>query len=130
MHEKNTYSISQLAKHFDITTRTIRFYEDRKLLSPNRQNSHRIYDEGDVVRLRLILRGKRLGFSLDEIRKTMDLYDTEPNEKAQLVFVLDTIATHRRELELRQEDIRNTLDEMKTVTSRIKRKLKEIDRKG
>ncbi len=125
--KKTTYSISQLAKHFDITTRAIRFYEDRKLLSPERHKSHRIYRESDLVRLKLILRGKRLGFSLEEIRKTMELYDTEPNEKAQLVFVLNTISSHRKELELRQEDIRNTLDEMKTVTHRIKKKLQELD---
>ncbi|NKB78083.1 MAG: MerR family transcriptional regulator [Gammaproteobacteria bacterium] len=127
MAKEITYSISQLAKHFDITPRAIRFYEDRKLLSPERHNSHRIYKEGDLVRLKLILRGKRLGFSLEEIRKTMELYDTEPNEKTQLLFVLDTISIHRQELETRQQDIRETLNEMKTVSNRIKKKLKELD---
>ncbi len=122
----STYSISALAAHFDITPRTIRFYEDQGLLSPERKNNRRVYRERDFVRLKLILRGKRLGFSLAEIRKTMELYDSEPNEKAQLVFVLDTINAHRQELQQRQQDIISTLDEMKTVSNRIKQKLKQL----
>ena len=122
-----TYSISQLAAHFDITPRTIRFYEDQGLLAPERLKSRRIYREGDLIRLKLILRGKRLGFSLSEIRTTMELYDIEGNEKAQLIFVLETIETHARELEQKQEDILITLDEMKSVAKRIKKQLKEMD---
>ena len=122
-----TYSISQLAAHFDITPRTIRFYEDQGLLAPERLKSRRIYREGDLIRLKLILRGKRLGFSLSEIRTTMELYDIQGNEKAQLIFVLETIETHARELEQKQEDILITLDEMKSVAKRIKKQLKEMD---
>jgi len=127
MNTGGTYSISDLSRHFDVTPRTIRFYEDRGLLSPARNGSRRIYKERDMVRLKLILRGKRVGFSLAEIRKTLELYDTEPNEKAQLVYVLETIESHRHELLQRQQDIKNTLDEMKSVATRVKRKLKTFN---
>ncbi len=126
MSLKTTYSISDLAGHFDITTRTIRFYEAEKLLSPRRENNKRVYGERDRVRLKLILRGKRLGFSLAEIKTTMELYDTHPNESAQLEFVLSTIQAHKRELKQKQVDIANTLDEMDSVARQVHRKLKEL----
>lgn len=126
MSSKKTYSISDLARHFDITARTIRFYETEKMLSPRRENTKRVYSEGDRVRLQLILRGKRLGFSLAEIKTTMELYDTHPNESAQLEFVLDTIQAHKRDLEQKQVDIANTLDEMDSVARKVRDKLQEL----
>ncbi len=127
MKTSGTYTISDLAKHFDITPRTIRFYEDQGLLAPQRQGIKRIYKDRDLVRLKLILRGKRIGFSLAEIKRTLELYDTEPNERAQLVFVLHTIESHRQALLQRQQDIASTLEEMKSVVTRVKRKLKTLD---
>ena len=75
--ESRTFSISELAREFDVTTRSIRFYEDQGLLNPTRQGQTRIYSRQDRVRLKLTLRGKRLGFSLAEIRELFDLYDAE-----------------------------------------------------
>jgi len=118
-----TYSISQLANHFDVTTRTIRFYEDQGLLSPERKNTVRIYNERDRVRLQLILRGKRLGFSLSELKETLTLYDSTPDKKIQLEYVLSVIETHRKELLQKQKDIKRTLADMKKVESKIREKL-------
>ncbi len=123
MSTNKTYTISALAKHFDITPRTIRFYEDQALLSPQRVNSQRVYDESDFVRLKLILRGKRIGFSLAELKETMTLYENHPDEKAQLEFVLDTIKNHREELIQRKEDIESTLADMDDVHMRVEEQL-------
>lgn len=117
------YSISDLAKHFEVTTRTIRFYEDQGLLSPERKNTVRVYNERDRVRLQLILRGKRLGFSLGELKETLTLYDATPDKKVQLEYVLNVIETHRKELRQKQKDIKRTLADMKKVEERIVEKL-------
>ena len=77
-------SIGDLAREFDVTPRTIRFYEDEGLLSPRREGSRRIYSKRDQVRLKLILRGKRLGFSLADVREMLELYDSAPDERQQL----------------------------------------------
>ena len=123
MNSKVSYSISNLAKHFDITTRTIRYYEDQGMLSPKRKNTVRIYNERDRVRLQLILRGKRLGFSLAEVKETLKLYDNAPDKKVQLEYVLNIIETHRNNLLEKQQDIKRTLADMKTVENRIREKL-------
>ena len=96
------------------------------MLSPKRQNTVRIYNERDRVRLQLILRGKRLGFSLAEIKETLKLYDSAPNKKVQLDYVLNIIQTHRNELLQKQQDIKRTLADMKKVESRITDKLQSI----
>lgn len=126
MNSKAVYAISELAKHFGVTTRTIRYYEDQGMLAPKRQNNIRIYDERDRVRLQLILRGKRLGFSLSEIRETLKLYDSSPNKKVQLDYVLEIIDAHRSELLQKQRDIKRTLADMKKVETRIRDKLKSM----
>ena len=126
MNTKALYSISDLSRHFDLTPRTIRFYESEGLLEPLRENNNRIYQERDLVRLKLILRGKRLGFSLAEIKTTMELYDTQPSEAAQLEFVLETIESHRQELKQKQLDIENTFAEMESVAEKIQQKLDSI----
>ena len=117
------YSISELARYFDVTPRAIRFYEDQGLLNPKRVKAQRVYNEGDFVRLKLILRGKRNRFSLAELTQTITLYDTHPDEKAQLQFVLDTIENHRQELIQRREDIETTLVDMDDVHQRVKEQL-------
>jgi len=114
-----TYTISQLSRHFDVTPRTIRFYEDQGLLSPQRVENQRIYRERDFVRLKLILRGKRIGFSLAELNQTLNLYDTEFGEEAQTEYVLKIIHNHREELEQRQRDISATLEDMRSIEARI-----------
>lgn len=119
MSSTTIYTISDLAKHFDITTRAIRFYESEGLLSPKRENNRRVYNEKDRIRLKLILRGKRLGFTLSEIKTTMDLYDNQPNEIAQLQYVLRIIENHRKTLEQKQNDINSTLADMDAMTEKL-----------
>ncbi len=109
---QTTYGIAELAREFGITTRAIRFYEDKGLLSPARDGQRRIYGSRDHVRLRLIMRGKRLGFSLDEIREMIDLYDLDPTEVSQLKLFIDKLRARREQLRRQQEDIVETLAEL------------------
>ena len=121
-----TYGIAELAREFDVTTRTIRFYEDKGLLSPARNGQRRIYASRDRVRLRLIMRGKRLGFSLDEIRQMIDLYDIDPTEVTQLRHFLDKIRQRKETLVLQQADIVETLEEMHRIESQCSALLSKI----
>ncbi|MDX2974514.1 MerR family transcriptional regulator [Kribbella solani] len=119
MHKAaRTWSIAELAAEYEVTLRTIRFYEDRGLLTPERRGTVRVYHPRDRIRLALILRGKRLGFSLDQIAKIVDMYDAEPGEEGQLVYLLDQITHRRAELEQRRQDIDQTLAELAEVESR------------
>ncbi len=106
------YSITELAREFDVTTRTIRYYEDKGLLSPVRDGQRRIYNARDHVRLRLIMRGKRLAFSLDEIRELIDLYDADATEASQLSRFLELIRERQRSLRQQQQDISEILKEL------------------
>ncbi|MEH6627626.1 MAG: MerR family DNA-binding transcriptional regulator [Motiliproteus sp.] len=118
MNDK-TYSISNLAKEFDITTRSIRFYEDQGLVYPSRRGQTRIYSKRDRVRLMLILRGKRLGFSLAEIRELFDLYDASPtNSEAQLKRMLNIIQDKNAALEQQIKDIAIVKLELETAEQR------------
>lgn len=121
-----TWSIAELAAEYDVTLRTIRFYEDRGLLTPERRGTQRVYHPRDKVRLGLVLRGKRLGFSLDEIAKIVDMYDAEPGEEGQLVYLLDQITTRRAELEQRRRDIDETLQELSEVETRCRTDLNAL----
>ena len=122
-----TFSIADLAREFDVTTRTIRFYEAEGLIAPSRRGQHRIFSPRDRVRLRLILRGKRLGFSLGEIRDIIDLYDRAPGEAGQLRFFHGKIRERRAELELQRTDIAETLAELAEVEARC---LEQLGRLG
>ncbi|WP_028878525.1 MerR family transcriptional regulator [Terasakiella pusilla] len=113
--KKTTFSITDLSKEFDITTRTIRFYEDKGLISPEREGQRRIYSQRDRVRLRLIMRGKRLGFALSEIQELIDLYDTDRSEVMQLQVFLDRIRERRDALSQQQQDINAMLGELETL---------------
>ncbi|MFI5709874.1 MerR family DNA-binding transcriptional regulator [Kribbella sp. NPDC051620] len=124
--ETSTWSIAELAAEYDVTLRTIRFYEDRGLLTPERRGTVRIYHPRDRVRLALILRGKRLGFSLDEIATIVDMYDREPGEEGQLVYLLNQITTRRAELEQRRRDIDETLAELAEVEARCQADLNTL----
>src|SRR5437867_8719567 len=90
-----TYSISELAREFALTTHAIRFYEDEGLLSPHRSGRSRVYAERERVRIKLILRGKRLGLSLSEIRELLDLYDASETERPQLLKFLEVLSSRR-----------------------------------
>lgn len=121
----DTYGIAELAREFDVTTRTIRFYEDKGLLSPDRDGQRRIYSPRDRVRLRLIMRGKRLGFSLDEIRRMIVLYDDDPSEVAQLKLFLDKIGERKAVLSQQQADITAILKELETLERQSAKLLKQ-----
>ena len=111
-----TYSIRQLAREFEVTARALRFYEDKGLLTPQRQGATRRYSERDRVRLRLTLRGKRLGFTLDECLEIIDLYNpTQPNNLPQLAKLFDRIRAHRTALLEKLADIEATLRAMDEV---------------
>jgi DNA-binding transcriptional MerR regulator len=112
------YSIGDLSREFGVTTRTIRFYEDQGLLSPAREGQSRIYQPRDRVRLKLILRGKRLGFSLKEIKKLIELYDAPEGEGAQLRSFIEKIRARRGELLVQKNDIEQVLDELDTLEQR------------
>jgi DNA-binding transcriptional MerR regulator len=124
--ESQTYSIGDLARAFQVTTRTIRFYEDKGLLNPARQGMRRIYSQRDLVRMRLVLRGKRLGFSLDEIADIIDMYDTDPGEIGQLRYMLGRLAGQRRILLQQQRDLEQTLSELDQIEAQCRRRLGEM----
>ena len=109
---EETFSISDLAREFDVTPRAIRFYEDQGLLAPQRSGSRRIYGKRDYVRLKLILRGKRLGLSLSEVAAMLDLYDSVRDEKLQLAQFLSALAERREQLERQRADIDEMLGEI------------------
>lgn len=120
-----TYSISELAKEFGVTTRTIRFYEDQGLLCPRREGTNRIFSTRDRVRLKLALRGKRLGFSLAEIRELFELYDISRDEQRQLQEFLARLERRRAHLEQQREDIEVMLNEINFFAGQCRRLLKD-----
>ncbi|MFN0284255.1 MAG: MerR family transcriptional regulator [Kineosporiaceae bacterium] len=115
-----TWSIGQLADEFGVTHRAIRFYEAEGLITPERRGTTRVFHPRDRVRLALVLRGKRLGFDLAQIRRIVDMYDQEPGEEGQLRYLLDQIAARRAELEQRRRDIETTLGELDDVERRCR----------
>jgi DNA-binding transcriptional MerR regulator len=106
------YSISDLASEFDVTTRTIRFYEEKGLLQPRREGTRRIYSPADRTKLRLILRGKRLGFSLDESAEIILMYGTPGNNRRQLEKLIAKIHEKRIELKRQQNDLKSMLKDL------------------
>ena len=106
------YTITQLAQEFDITPRAIRFYEDVGLLQPAREGRNRVYTHRDRTRLKLTLRGKRLGLSLQEIKQLVDMYDSPDDTTPQLQAFLEVLQAHRQLLEQQLEDIEVTLTEI------------------
>jgi DNA-binding transcriptional MerR regulator len=124
-----TYGIAELAREFGVTARAIRFYEDRGFLRPARRGLARIYSESDRRRLRLLLRGKRLGFSLDEIREMLDLHYAGPDDMGTPGYLLNRIAEHRHTLRQRREDAGLALEWLDHLETRCHR-LAAMGRKG
>ncbi len=120
MSNETTFSIGELAKEFDITTRSIRFYEDQGLLSPERNGQTRIYSAKDRVRLKLVLRGKRLGFSLAETKNIFDLYDNEDTGQKQLEFMLTMISDKKQLLAQQLLDIEAVKTELEDLEQNCK----------
>ncbi len=123
--ERQTYSISELAREFDVTPRAIRFYEDEGLLNPRREGSRRIYSKRDFVRLKLVLRGKRLGLSLAQVREMFDLYDSAKDERPQLEKFLAALAARREQLERQRGEIEEELAEIRTFELQSRKLLDE-----
>ena len=124
-HDK-TYTIGELAEEFGVTSRALRLYEEEGLLDPQREGTRRIYNERNRVRLRLILRGKRLGWSLSEIRESFDLYDSSLGEEAQLEWMLDKLAQRRESLMEQSKDIENALQDLERITTDAEQALRGI----
>jgi DNA-binding transcriptional MerR regulator len=125
-----SYSIGELAEEFGITSRALRLYEEEGLLDPRRDGTRRIYNERNRVRLRLILRGKRLGWSLAEIRESFDLYDSSLGEEAQLESMLGKLERRREILNAQRRDIDSALRELERVEADARQALQEIRAQG
>jgi len=123
---EQTFSIGELAKLMDITPRSIRFYEEQGLLSPTRIGQNRIYRKKDQVRLKLILRGKRLGFSLAETKTLFDLYDSHQNSKVQLEAMLKMTDEKRAHMQQQLEDIEMLKAELEHVEARCQEELNAL----
>ena len=128
-----TYSISDLAKEFDLTTRAMRFYEDMGLLQPERSGPggrNRIYSGRDRARLKLTLRAKRLGLSLTDAKDIIDMYDSPRDTAAQLEKFLQVLAQHQQQLEAQMTDLQANLDELKVHQREAKSLLAKAQRKA
>jgi DNA-binding transcriptional MerR regulator len=112
MNGSRTYSITELAAEFDVTPRAIRFYEDMGLLEPTRAGRNRIYSHRDRTRLKLTLRGKRLGLALSEVKQLVDMYESPADTAQQLDAFLAMLRTHRDQLERQLDDLQLTLAEI------------------
>ncbi|CAE6942480.1 MerR family DNA-binding transcriptional regulator [Vibrio sp. B1FLJ16] len=121
----NTFKISELAKEFDITTRSIRFYEDLGLLTPERKGNTRIYNGRDRIRLKLILRGKRLGFSLADIKELFELYDTDQSTE-QLNYMIRLIEEKKAALQQQANDIQAVMMELNAAQLRCANTLRSM----
>jgi len=120
------FTITQLTQEFDLTTRTLRFYEAQGLVAPTRRGRQRLYTPGDRTRIKLILRGKRLGFSLNDIKEMIEMYGSAPGETGQLRLLLDRIDARRAELLEKQRDIELTLLELDEVEAGANQRMSEL----
>jgi DNA-binding transcriptional MerR regulator len=123
-----TFTIGELAREFDLTTRAIRFYEDCGLLEPRRSGRRRIYTLRDRTRLKLTLRGKRLGLTLAEVKELVDMYESPRDTQAQLKKFLVVLAAHRHQLEQQLADLHATLDEVRAHEKEARRLLAAADK--
>lgn len=124
-----SWSITELAEEFGVTLRTLRHYEDVGLISPERRGTTRVFHPRDRIRLQLILRGKRLGFSLPEIRTIVNMYDEQPGEAGQLQYLIHQIDVRRAELDRLRRDIDETMGELDRVEARCRDALAALERR-
>jgi len=122
--ERGEYSIGELAREFDVTPRAIRFYEDQGLISPRRDGQRRIYTPRDRTRLKLTLRGKRLGLTLSEIRELIDMYEPGRDERPQLERFLSVLEAHKATLLQQRADLEAQLSELQVFERRVRKQLK------
>jgi DNA-binding transcriptional MerR regulator len=121
------YSVTELGRELGVSARTIRFYEDKGLLSPRRAGNNRVYAARDRARMILILRGKQLGFSLREIKEYLDLYDVDPTHAKQIGLLLKAVQTKIASLEDQRVALDQTLDELRGVQSQARAALAALD---
>ena len=124
-----THTITELAQEFDITPRAIRFYEDVGLLTPGREGRNRVYTHRDRTRLKLTLRGKRLGLSLQEIKQLVDMYESPDDTAPQLQAFMSVLQAHREQLEQQKDDIEVTLAEIAQHEARCRELLRQARHK-
>ena len=122
--ERTEFSISELAREFDVTPRAIRFYEDQGLISPRREGQRRVYTPRDKTRLKLTLRGKRLGLSLSEIKELIDMYEPGRDARPQLERFLAVLESHKSSLLQQRADIEAQLTELQAFEKRVRKQLK------
>jgi DNA-binding transcriptional MerR regulator len=122
--QRTEFSISELAREFDVTPRAIRFYEDQGLLSPRREGQRRVYTPRDRTRLKLTLRGKRLGLTLSEIRELIDMYEPGRDERPQLQRFLAVLEAHKASLLQQQSDIDAQLSEIRAFEKKVRKRLR------
>ena len=119
------FSVGELAREADVTPRAIRFYEDKGLLSPRRAGTARVFTHRELARLRLILRGKRLGFSLADIKEYLDLYDADTSQVSQLRLLLAKVRGRVADLERQRRDLDAALDELHHIETQALAALEE-----
>jgi DNA-binding transcriptional MerR regulator len=124
----DTFSMTQLAREFDLTSRAIRYYEQEGLIAPSRRGRTRVFSLRDRTRLRLINRGRRLGFSIAEIREILDLYDSRDGEQGQLAHFIRKIRERRASLEVQRRDIDAILEELDQVEAACLDQLEAVAR--
>ena len=122
--ERSEFSISELAREFEVTPRAIRFYEDQGLLAPRRDGQRRIYTPRDRTRLKLTLRGKRLGLTLSEIRELIDMYEPGRDERPQLKRFLAVLEAHKAGLLQQRVDIEAQLSEIQAFGKKARKQIK------
>ncbi len=125
-HVEKSYLIRELAEEFNVTTRTLRFYEEKGLLKPSRIGATRVYSAADRTRLKLILRGKRLGLSLDESAEIILMYDPVGTNSKQILTLIDAIQDKRLQLEKQKQDLEQTLEDLQRAEQRCVESLKHI----
>ncbi len=117
------YSVTELANDLGVTPRALRFYEDKGLIAPQRAGNTRVYTHRDRGRLMLILRGKRLGFTLREVREWLDLYEVDPDQSAQMIRLKDKVRKRIDALEQQRDDLDATLEELREILDQVEGRL-------
>ena len=127
MHSK-TFTIGELSREFGVTPRALRFYEDKELLAPIREGQRRLFTPRDRARLKLILRGKRFGFSLDEMRELLDLYDVDRSRVTQLSAAIEAARRHHRDLMAKRDELNQAIADLEAEIGEAERMLAERGR--
>ena len=127
MADNRLYTVTELAKELGMTARAIRFYEDKGLIAPQRAGTTRVYSARDRARMILILRGKRLGFSLSAIKEYLDLYDADITQQAQIRLLLSAVAKRREQLVAQREAIDEALSELADIAAQAEVSLKTAE---